>query len=295
MRGLSTSGNISLGCALVAGKNRVPRPAAGNTAFRTFAIIDLILAASTCDNRSMRKIGALIVFGLLCRAADYPDPVEGDFTIRDFHFHDGEALAELRLHYTTVGNPANPGVLIMHGTGGTGRAFLSAGFAGELFGPGQPLDATKYFMILPDGIGHGKSSKPSDGLRAHFPHYCYHDMVTADYRLLTEHLGVKHMRLIMGTSMGAMHSWVFGEMYPDFMDALMPLASAPIEIAGRNRMLRRMIIDSIRDDPAWNHGDYDHPIHGLRAAQYGLTMMQSSPLQMLKQPPTRASADASFA
>jgi homoserine O-acetyltransferase len=239
----------------------------------------------------MRKSAALFAFALLCRAADYPDPVESDFTIRDFHFHDGAAIAELKLHYTTVGNPANPGVLIMHGTGGTGRAFLSAGFAGELFGPGQPLDATKYFIVLPDGIGHGKSSKPSDGMRAHFPRYCYHDMVTADYRLLTEHLGVKHMRLIMGTSMGAMHSWVFGEMYPDFMDALMPLASAPVEIAGRNRMLRRMVIDSIRNDPEWKNGDYEKPPHGLIPAQYSLTIMTSSPLQMLKQWPTHEQAD----
>ena len=242
----------------------------------------------------MWKIGVVFAVAALCNAADYPDPVESDFTIRDFHFHSGEALPELRIHYTTVGNPSSPAVLIMHGTGGTGRAFLSTGFAGELFGPNQPLDAKKYFIILPDGIGHGKSSKPSDGLREHFPHYCYHDMVTDDYRLLTDHLGIRHTRLIMGTSMGAMHSWVFGEMYPDFMDALMPLASAPVEIAGRNRILRRMIIDSIRDDPEWNNGDYEKPPHGLLGAQYGLTMMTSSPLQMLKQSPTRAQADAAF-
>ena len=231
---------------------------------------------------------------MLSRAADYPDPVDGDFTIRDFHFHSGEKLAELRLHYMTVGNPGSPAVLIMHGTGGSGRGFLSANFAGELFGPNQPLDARKYFIILPDGIGHGKSSKPSDGMRAHFPHYCYHDMVAADYRLLTDHLGIKHMRLIMGTSMGAMHSWVFGEMYPDFMDALMPLASAPVEIAGRNRILRRMVIDSIRDDPEWKNGDYEKPPRGLLGAQYGLTVMTSSPLQMLKLNPTREKADAAF-
>ena len=242
----------------------------------------------------MWKIGVVFAVAALCNAAEYPDPAEGDFVISDFHFHSGESLPELRIHYTTVGNPSNPAVLIMHGTGGTGRGFLSAGFAGELFGPNQPLDAKKYFIILPDGIGHGKSSKPSDGLRAHFPHYCYHDMVTADYRLLTDHLGIKHTRLIMGTSMGAMHSWVFGEMYPDFMDALMPLASAPVEIAGRNRMLRRMVIDSIRDDPEWNNGDYKKPPQGLLGAQYGLTMMTSSPLQMLKQSPTRAEADAAF-
>jgi homoserine O-acetyltransferase len=242
----------------------------------------------------MLKVGAIFTLAMICRAADYPAPVEADFTIKDFHFHSGESLPELRLHYTTVGNPSNPAVLIMHGTGGTGRAFLSAGFGGELFGPGQPLDATKYFIVLPDGIGHGKSSKPSDGLRAHFPHYCYDDMVVADYRLLTEQMGIKHMRLIMGTSMGAMHSWVFGEMYPDFMDALMPLASAPVEIAGRNRILRRMIIDSIRNDPEWKNGDYEKPPRGLISAQYGLTMMTSSPLQMLKQSPTRALADKAF-
>lgn len=242
----------------------------------------------------MLKVGVVLTLAALCRAADYPTPSEGDFTIRDFHFHSGETLPELRLHYTTVGNPSSPAVLIMHGTGGTGRGFLSAGFAGELFGPGQPLDATKYFIVLPDGIGHGKSSKPSDGMHAHFPHYCYDDMVIADYRLLTQHLGINHMRLIMGTSMGAMHSWVFGEMYPDFMDALMPLASAPVEIAGRNRMLRRMIIDSIRNDPEWKNGDYEKPLRGLLSAQYALTMMTSSPLQMLKQWPTHAQADAAF-
>ncbi|MGA3188123.1 MAG: alpha/beta fold hydrolase [Bryobacteraceae bacterium] len=241
----------------------------------------------------MLKIGAFFFIAMVCAAADYPDPVDGDFLIRNFHFHSGEELPELRLHYTTVGNPSNPAVLIIHGTGGTGRAFLSAGFAGELFGPGQPLDATKYFIVLPDAIGHGKSSKPSDGLRAHFPHYCYDDMVAADYRLLTEKLGIRHMRLIMGTSMGAMHSWVFGEAYPDFMDALMPLASAPVEIAGRNRMLRRMLVNSIREDPEWKNGDYEKPPReGLLGAQYALTVMTSSPLQMLKQWPTHAEADA---
>jgi len=241
------------------------------------------------------RISALLFIATALYAADYPTPAESDFTIREFHFHDGEKIPELKLHYTTVGDPSHPAVLIMHGTGGTGRSFLSTGFAGELFGPGQPLDAQKYFIILPDGIGHGQSSKPSDGLRAHFPRYCYHDMVTADYRLLTEQLHIRHMRLIMGTSMGAMHSWLFGVMYPDFMDALMPLASAPVEIAGRNRLLRRMIIDSIRDDPDWKNGDYEKPpVHGLLGAQYGLTIMTSSPLQMLKQSPTRAAADTAF-
>ena len=258
-----------------------------------------------CATRSdiisfMKNAAALLAFTLACSitgwAADYPKPVEGDYTIRDFQFHDGEKLAELKLHYYAIGKPsATQAVLIMHGTGGTGHSFDSQGFGGELFGEGQPLDASKYFIIMPDGIGHGGSSKPSDGMRAHFPKYCYHDMVAADYRLLTEHLGVKHLRLVMGTSMGAMHSWVWGEMYPDFMDGLMPLASAPVEIAGRNRLLRDMIMDAITSDPEYKNGDYDHPIHGLRGAQYGLTMMTSSPLQMQKQNPTREKADEAFA
>ncbi|HLH39171.1 MAG TPA: alpha/beta fold hydrolase [Bryobacteraceae bacterium] len=228
-------------------------------------------------------------------AAPFPAAVEGDYTIHNFKFHDGETLADLRLHYYTIGNPSSPdAVLIMHGTGGSGKGFQSQQFGGELFGEGQPLDAARFFIIMPDAIGHGGSSKPSDGMRAHFPKYCYHDMIHADYRLLAEHLGVKHLRLVMGTSMGAMHSWLWGEMYPDFMDALMPLASAPVQIAGRNRLLRDMIMDAITSDPEYNHGDYTHPIHGLRAAQYGLTMMTSSPLQMQKQWPTRDAADAGF-
>jgi homoserine O-acetyltransferase len=231
-------------------------------------------------------------------AAEYAkrfNPVDGDFTIRDFQFHSGEKIPELRIHYTTLGKPsATEAVLIMHGTGGTGRSFLLPAFGGELFGAGQPLDSAKYYIILPDAIGHGKSSKPSDGLRMGFPHYCYHDMVLADYRLLTEQLGVKHLRLVMGTSMGAMHTWIWGEKYPDFMDALMPLASAPVEIAGRNRMLRDMIVYSIRSDPEWKNGNYEQPPRGLTGAQFGLTVMGSSPLQMHKQNPTREKADAAF-
>jgi homoserine O-acetyltransferase len=243
----------------------------------------------------MRFLAGLLVFSFSGIAADSPAPAEGDYTIRNFKFQSGETIPELRLHYYTLGKPsAANAVLIMHGTGGTGHGFSSPGFGGELFNEGQPIDASKYFVIMPDAIGHGKSSKPSDGMRAHFPHYCYHDMVTADYRLLTEHLGVQHLRLAMGTSMGAMHSWVWGEMYPDFVDALMPLASAPVEIAGRNRLLRDMIMDAITSDPEYNHGDYDHPIHGLRAAQDGLTMMTSSPLQMHKLYPTREQADEGF-
>jgi homoserine O-acetyltransferase len=221
----------------------------------------------------------------MATGANYPAPVEGDFTLHDFHFRDGGALSALRLHYTTLGSLAGDNaVLILHGTGGTGNQFLSEQFAGVLFGPGQLLDASRYYIILPDGIGHGKSSKPSDGLAARFPHYDYDDMLTADYRLLTEQLGVKHLRLVMGTSMGGMQTWMWGEKYPEFMDALMPLASAPVEIAGRNRFFRRMITDALRSDP----------VNGLRTAVDILVIMTSSSLQLQKQAPTREEADQLF-
>lgn len=229
----------------------------------------------------------------------YPSPAEGDFLLRDFHFKSGEVLPELKLHYTTIGTPVRDqkgmvsnAVMILHGTGGAGSNFLSQQFAGVLFGPGQLLDATRYFIILPDGIGHGKSSKPSDGLHARFPHYTYDDMVAAQYRLLTEKLSVNHLRLVMGTSMGGMQAWVWGEAYPEFMDALMPLASLPVEIAGRNRMMRRMIMDAIRQDPAWQSGDYrNEPQQGLTAAINILLLMGSAPLQWQKLAPTRETAD----
>src|ERR1043166_5589606 len=234
-------------------------------------------------------------------AQSYPAPVEGDLAIHGFHFRSGEVLPELRLHYTTVGKPLKDksgvvrnAVLIMHGTGGTGRAFLREQFAGVLFGPGQLLDATKYFIILPDGIGHGGSSKPSDGLHARFPRYGYRDMVEAEYRLLTEGLGINHLRLVMGTSMGGMQTWLWGETYPDFMDALMPLASLPAEIAGRNRMVRRIGTDSIRDDPEGQGGEYKGQPRGLPSAIDTLIFMVSSPLQWQKQAPTRAAADKFF-
>jgi homoserine O-acetyltransferase len=234
-------------------------------------------------------------------APAYPPPQEGDFTVRDFHFASGEVLPELRLHYRTIGQPArdasgtvNNAVLILHGTGGSGEQFLNERFANVLFGPGQLLDAAKYFIVLPDGIGHGRSSKPSDGMHARFPHYEYDDMVTAHHELLTRSLGVTHLRLVMGTSMGGMQSWVWGEKYPEFMDALMPLASLPVEIAGRNRMMRRMIMDSIRKDPEWNNGEYRQQPHGLTCALYTLLIMGSSPLQMQKQAPTREAADKLF-
>ncbi|HWE53196.1 MAG TPA: alpha/beta fold hydrolase [Bryobacteraceae bacterium] len=249
--------------------------------------------------RAIALPAALLFAALACEAQQ----TQGDWVARDFAFKSGERLPELRLHYITIGTPARDAaghvtnaVLIMHGTGGTGAAFLGAGFAGELFGRGQPLDAARYFIILPDAIGHGKSSKPSDGLHARFPHYRYDDMVRADYLLVQDGLNIDHLRLVMGTSMGAMESWIWGEMYPDYMDALMPLASAPVPIAGRNRMLRAMIIDAIRDDPAWQNGDYTAPpAQGLIAAQYALWMMTSSPLQLHKANPTREKADAAVA
>jgi len=236
---------------------------------------------------------------LFAHAANYPAPVQGDYTVGDFKFQSGETLPDLRLHYMTIGTPVKDSagvtrnaVLILHGTGGSGQQFLREQFADMLFGPGQLLDAAKYFIILPDGIGHGKSSKPSDGLHARFPSYTYDDMVLAHYRLLTEKLGVNHLRLVMGTSMGGMQSWVWGETYPDFMDALMPLASLPVQIAGRNRMQRRMVIDAIRNDPDWMHGEYKRQPGSITTANYILTIMGSSPLQMQKQAPTRDAADS---
>lgn len=225
---------------------------------------------------------------------------EGDFSVHDFHFRDGQTLPELRLHYTTLGAPQRDAsgrvtnaVLIMHGTGGTGHQFLRPVFAGVLFGPGQLLDSSKYFIILPDDIGHGKSSKPSDGMRMKFPHYDYADMVTAEYDLVAEGLHVNHLRLVMGTSMGCMHTWMWGEAYPQFMDALMPLACLPIEIAGRNRMTRKMIMDLIKADPAWDGGNYKtEPTNGLRAALDVEMLMVSTPLYWQKEYPTRESADA---
>jgi homoserine O-acetyltransferase/O-succinyltransferase len=236
------------------------------------------------------------------RSPNYPRLVEGDFVIRNFKFESGETLPELKLHYRTVGElksdasgVASNAALILHGTGGSGAGFLSNHFGRALFGPGRLLDATRYFIILPDGVGHGQSSKPSDGLRARFPRYAYSDMVAAQYRLLTEHLKVNHLRLAMGTSMGGMHTWLWGEKRPDFMDALMPLASLPVQISGRNRMMRRMVIDSIRNDPDWNYGDYKRqPTRGLTSAIYTLLFMTSAPLQQYKRAPTREAADKTF-
>ena len=224
---------------------------------------------------------------------------EGDVVVHDFHFRSGETLKDLRLHYTTLGEPRRDAaghvvnaVLILHGTGGEGHNFIRPQFSGVLFRPGGLLDPARHYIILPDGIGHGKSSKPSDGLRARFPHYDYDDMVEGQYQLL-KGLGVDHLRLIMGTSMGCMHSFVWGETHPDFMDALMPLACLPTQIAGRNRMWRKMVIDGITSDPAWMGGDYKaEPQMGLRIAGDMLIIAGSAPHQMQKAQPTRDEADA---
>jgi len=242
-----------------------------------------------------------LAFGLTgaAGAQDNLRTKEGDFTVHDFHFRSGETLPDLRLHYTTLGTPRRDSrgqvtnaVLILHGTGGDGHQFLRPQFSGVLFVPGGLLDAKKYFIILPDGIGHGKSSKPSDGLHARFPHYDYDDMVAAQYALVTKGLHVDHLRLVMGTSMGCMHSFVWTETYPGFMDAAMPLACLPVQIAGRNRLWRKMTIDAIRNDPAWNGGDYtSEPLAGLRTADDLLILAGGAPIVMQKTWPTRDAAD----
>ncbi|HXJ04260.1 MAG TPA: alpha/beta fold hydrolase [Candidatus Acidoferrum sp.] len=246
-------------------------------------------------------LAAMVLLAATCAAQQTPALAtsEGDFVVHNFKFHSGESLPELRLHYTTLGKPVQDArgrttnaVLILHGTGGTGHQFLQPQFAGVLFGPGQLLDAVRYYIILPDGIGHGKSSKPSDGMHARFPKYDYDDMVAAHYRLVNEGLGVNHLRLVMGTSMGCMHSFVWGETYPDFMDALMPLACLPVQIAGRNRIWRKMVMDAIREDPEWKGGDYkQEPKQALRTALDLLLIAGSAPIPMQKAFPTRDAAD----
>jgi len=232
-------------------------------------------------------------------AANWPTPQDGDYVAKDFHFKDGSSLPEVRLHYRTLGKPhrdsnghVDNAVLILHGTGGAGTQFLGPQFAGVLFKSGGLLDAEKFYIILPDDIGHGKTSKPSDGTHAHFPQYDYDDMVLGENLLVTKGLGVDHLRLIMGTSMGCMHTWVWGETYPGFADALMPLACMPIQIAGRNRLTRKMAMDAITSDPGWMHGEYKTQPAGLKTAIDMLLIMGSSPLQMQKLYPTRDAADA---
>jgi homoserine O-acetyltransferase/O-succinyltransferase len=251
------------------------------------------------------RLGALLAPAFLALGAARAQPptsyavTDDDYVAHDFKFKSGEQLPELRLHYMTLGKlardaqgrPTNA-VLILHGTGGSSQQFLRPQFAGELFGPGQLLDINRYFIILPDGVGHGKSSKPSDGMHAHFPQYDYDDMVAAQHLLVTAGLGVEHLRLIFGTSMGCMHSFVWAETYPDFMDALMPMACLPVQIAGRNRVWRKMLMEAIRKDPAWHGGEYkDEPKEALRSAEDLLVIAGSAPLQMQKTLPTRDAAD----
>jgi homoserine O-acetyltransferase len=225
-------------------------------------------------------------------AADFPAPREGSWVVRDFRFHTGETLPELRLNYTTVGEPTGEPVLVLHGTTGSAATMLTPGFGGELFGPGQALDARRYYVILPDAIGTGKSSKPSDGLRAKFPQYNYDDMVDAQYRLVKEHLGVKHLRLVIGNSMGGMQTWIWGQRYPAFMDALVPMASLPTEMASRNWIMRRLIVDSIRNDPEWMNGNYTKQPRSAQFASVFYAFASNGGTQALyKAAPTREKAD----
>jgi homoserine O-acetyltransferase len=236
---------------------------------------------------------AFALAALAAQAQGYTAAKEGDWIARDFHFHTGERMPELRIHYTAVGAPTGEPVLILHGTTGSGAGLLGPGFGGELFGPGQPLDAAKYYILLPDSIGHGKSSKPSDGLRAKFPRYNYEDMVLAQYRLVTEGLGIKHLRLILGNSMGGMQVWLWGVNYPDFMDALVPMASMPTEMSSRNWMMRRLITDSIRNDPEWMNGEYaKQPRSAQFASVFFGIATNGGDQAYFRVAPTREKADA---
>jgi homoserine O-acetyltransferase/O-succinyltransferase len=241
---------------------------------------------------SVALAAALALTPIGANAADYPAPKQGNWIAKDFKFHTGDTMPELRLHYTTVGEPTGQPVLVLHGTGGSATSMLTPGFAGELFGAGQPLDASKYYIIIPDSIGHGKSSKPSDGMKTAFPKYNYEDMVDAQYRLVKEGLGIKHLRLVIGNSMGGMHSWIWGVKYPQAMDVVVPMASQPTEMAARNWMLRRIMLETIRNDPDYNGGNYTAPprmmkyaIHAYGIASAGGTLAY----QMLA--PTAVKAD----
>jgi homoserine O-acetyltransferase len=235
---------------------------------------------------------ALVMMASAALAQTYPAAREASWVARDFRFHTGEVMPELRLHYRTIGEPTGEPVLVLHGTAGSGESMLAPAFAGDLFGPGQPLDAAKYFIILPDAVGHGKSSKPSDGLRAKFPRYNYEDMVAAQHRLVSEGLGIRHLRLVIGNSMGGMHAWIWGVRHPDFMDALVPMASQPTEMSSRNWMMRRMIIDSVRNDPDYAGGNYTTQPKALAAANVFFAIATNGgTLAYQKLAPTRALAD----
>ncbi|MGB8175525.1 MAG: alpha/beta fold hydrolase [Pseudolabrys sp.] len=237
-------------------------------------------------------IFALAMIPLVANAADYPAPKEGNWIARDFRFHTGEVLPEIRLHYRTIGKPEGIPVVVLHGTGSSGVSMLTPAFAGELFGPGQPLDAEKYFIILPDALGHGNSTKPSDGLKTKFPQYNYADMVDAQYRLVAEGLGIKHVRMVIGNSMGGMNVWLWGEKYPGYMDILVPMASQPTAMASRNWILRRLMLESIRQDPEYANGNYTTQPHSVRLASAFFAFATSGgTLNFQKQAPTRAQAD----
>lgn len=237
-------------------------------------------------------IFALAMIPLVAIAADYPAPKEGNWIARDFRFHTGEVLPEIRLHYRTIGKPEGVPVVVLHGTGSSGVSMLTPAFAGELFGPGQPLDAEKYFIILPDALGHGNSTKPSDGLKTKFPQYNYADMVDAQYRLVAEGLGIKHVRMVIGNSMGGMNVWLWGEKYPGYMDILVPMASQPTAMASRNWILRRLMLESIRQDPEYANGNYTTQPHSVRLTSAFFAFATSGgTLNYQKQAPTRAQAD----
>jgi homoserine O-acetyltransferase/O-succinyltransferase len=244
--------------------------------------------------RLLKAMGALALalLSLPAFAADYPVPQQNEWCATNFKFHTGEIFTELKLHYTTIGSPNGIPIVVLHGTGGSAKSMLTPEFAGELFGPGKPLDATKYFIILPDALGHGASAKPSDALKASFPHYDYADMVDAQYRLLTEGLGIRHVRLIIGNSMGGMHAWLWGERYPDYMDTLVPMASQPTAMASRNWMLRRMMIEVIRNDPDYHDGNYTAQPRSLKTASvfFGIATAGGT-LRYQKLAPTREAAD----
>ena len=242
------------------------------------------------------KTAAALVFALAATtalAADYPAPKQGEWVARDFKFHTGEVMPELKRHYTTIGEPTGQPMLVLHGSGGSAASMLTPAFAGELFGAGQPLDATKYFIIISDSVGHGKSAKPSDGLKTKFPHYDYADMVDAQHRLLAEGLHIAHVRLIIGNSMGGMQTWLWGENYPGYMDALVPMAAQPTAMAARNWMLRRMMLETIRRDPAYENGNYTKQPPSLHVASvfFGIATAGGT-LRYQKLAPTNAQADA---
>jgi homoserine O-acetyltransferase len=233
---------------------------------------------------------ALVPFAV--PAQDYPAPKRSEWIAKDFKFHTGEVMPELRLGYTTVGEPSGRPVLVLHGTGGSANSMLTPAFAGQLFGPGQPLDASRYYIVIPDSVGHGRSSKPSDGLKTKFPRYNYEDMVEAQYRLVSEGLGIRHLRLVIGNSMGGMHAWIWGVKYPNAMDALVPMASQPTEMASRNWMMRRLMIETIRSDPGYDNGNYTAQPRSMKLASvFYATGTNGGTLAYHKLAPTRAQAD----